>query len=352
MIDSTPKTIIGSDGRILFYHLEHFKRDIVQNGYCFICGARPDEKEFNDEHILPDWVLKKHKLYNHKITLPNGIKTSYAKYKVPCCSDCNSELGVLYEDPIRNLISQPYNDFAKELNSSQEKRDLLFKWLALIYFKTHLKDLSLRENLDLRKPDLRIGDRYFWEDFHHIHCLVRTHHTGAKIEPEVYGSILINQIVDNKDEFSFDYIDNPWTKSVFLQLGEIGIASVLDDSTAAISMYQEQISLINQGISIFQFYEIFAHFNFIRLHLEERPLFQSKINGYSEYKISCVRPEKLQLVDENERIGNFGNFLKSYTERVLHDLADGQEILDKIENGEWSFLWDENGKFIEIKRFE
>ena len=352
MIDNTPKTIISLDGKILFYELEHFKKDIIRDGCCFICGAKPNEKKFNDEHIISNWILKKHKLYDQKITLPNGQKTTYSKYKVPCCIDCNSELGLIYEDPIRNLLSKPYNEFARELNSSQKKRELLFRWLALIYFKTHLKDLSFRENLDLREPDSKIGDRYFWEDFHHIHCLIRTHHTGAKLEPEVYGSVYINQIIDNKDEYTFDYIDNPYTRALFLQLGDIGIATVLDDSTAASSMYQEQISLIDQGITVLQFYELFAHFNFIRLHLEERPTFQSKINRTLEYRITCQRPEKLQLVDENERIGSYGDFLKSYTERALMELPDGKKILNKIQNCEWSFLWDTNGNFNDQKQLK
>lgn len=350
MIDNTSKTIIRLDGKILFYELQHFKKDIIRDGCCFICGARPSKKEFNDEHILPNWLLKKYKLHNKKITLPNGQKTTYSRHKIPCCVDCNSELGLIYEDPIRNLISKPYNEFAKELNSSQEKRELLFKWLALIYFKTHLKDLSHRENLDLRELDLKIGDRYFWEDFHHVHCLIRTHHTEAKIEPKVFGSVYINQIIDNKDEYTFDYIDNPYSRGVFLQLGEIGIATILDDSTASISMYHEQISLINQGITVFQFYELFSHFNFIRLHLEEKPTFQSNINENLEYRISCERPEKLQLVDENKRIGSYGDFLKIYTERTLIELTNGEKILNKIQNCEWSFLWDEDGNFNDQKQ--
>lgn len=109
------------------------------------------------------------------------------------------------------MLSQPYEEVAKELNSSLEKRELLFKWLSLIYFKTHLKDLSLRENLDFREENKKIGDRYWWEDFHHIHCIVRSHHTNALIEPDVYGSVYINEIILGDGKDTFDYIDNPWT---------------------------------------------------------------------------------------------------------------------------------------------
>lgn len=349
MNDTRAKTIIHSNGTILFYKSEHFIKDIIQDGCCFICGAQPDSKNFNDEHIIPDWILKKHNLYQREITLPNGVKTSYSKYKVPCCAECNTELGNCYENPIRELLSKPYEEIAKELNSSQVKRELLFKWLSLIYFKTHLKDLSLRENLDFRKENKKIGDRYIWEDFHHIHCIVRSHHTNAVIEPEVYGSVYINEIILENGNTPFDYIDNPWTKGVFLQLGNIGISTILDDSTAAISMYNEQISIINQGISIFQFYEIFAHFNYIRLHLDERPVFYSRINRNFQYEIICKRPENLTLVEESERIGTHYDFLKIYCERSLNLIPEGQNILDKIDNLKWTFLWNEDGKFNDLK---
>lgn len=68
MIDKKPKTIIHSNGTILFYRLDHFIKDIIQDGCCFVCGANPDKTKFNDEHIIPDWILKKYNLYKREIT--------------------------------------------------------------------------------------------------------------------------------------------------------------------------------------------------------------------------------------------------------------------------------------------
>ena len=47
-------TIIDSSGRVLFFSEERFVNDIILGGACFICGALPGSKAFNDEHILPD----------------------------------------------------------------------------------------------------------------------------------------------------------------------------------------------------------------------------------------------------------------------------------------------------------
>lgn len=352
MTDKTPKTVLSLDNRILFYELNHFIKDIVDGNCCFICGALPNSKEFNDEHIIPDWILKRFNLHNQKITLPNLSKFQYSKYKVPCCKECNSELGKHFEEPISELLSKPYEEIATELNESVEKKDLLFRWLCLIYFKTHLKDKSLRDNLDKRAEDKKIGDAHWWEDFHHIHCIVRSHHTKAKLDPEVYGSMYVNKMISETEGEKFDYIDNPWSKGVLLQLGDFCVTSILDDSTAAISIYYEQISDIKGNLNAYQFYEVFSHFNFIRLHLKERPQFYSSINGKTGYEIKAKRPEKLELVDEKERNGTYGDFLRIYVERTLGDVENRDEVLEQIEKGERTFLWDEKGNFNQYSKIK
>lgn len=351
MTDSTPKTIVSLDGRILFYELNHFIDDIVNGQCCFICGAKSGSKEFNDEHIIPDWILRKYELHDKKITLPNLSKIKYSQYKVPCCKECNSELGRHFEEPISDMLSKPYEVISKELIESKEKCDLLFRWLCLIYFKTHLKDKALRENLDRREKDTKIGDQHWWEDFHHIHCIVRSHHTDAQLDSEVYGSFYVNKIIHETkdDDEQFDYIDNPFTKGVLLQLGDFCVASILDDSCSALSMYGTQLSAVKGGISIFQFYEIFAHMNYIRMHLKERPIFQSSINRKSGYNIICKKPDKLELVDKENRIGTHGDFLKIYVERTLGNIPNRQVLLKEIEEGRRTFLWDEQGNFNDIR---
>ncbi|MBK8368084.1 MAG: hypothetical protein IPL10_11880 [Bacteroidetes bacterium] len=344
-----PKTVFSSDGRILFYDLNHFKSDIVNGGCCFICGAKQNTKEFNDEHIIPNWILKRFNLQEAKITLPNFTKIQYSKYKVPCCKECNSQLGEHFEIPISELLSKSYDEIAKELINSPDKRDLLFRWLCLIYFKTHLKDKSLKASKDLRKDEGNIGDAHEWGFFHHIHCIVRSHHTKAKLHEDVYGSMVINKIITIDQVDQFDYIDNPWTSCVLLQLGEFCVAAVLDDSCASASIYGEQLNKISQGISIYQFFEIFSHLNFISLHLKERPIFQSSITK-TGYKIIAKIPDKMELTEISKRIGTHGDFLKLYAERSFPDLPDRDEILQKIEKAEWTFLWDSEGKFVDINK--
>ena len=50
---------LSNDDRVIFFSFHRFIADIVQGKCCFICGARRGTVPFNDEHILPDWILRK-----------------------------------------------------------------------------------------------------------------------------------------------------------------------------------------------------------------------------------------------------------------------------------------------------
>lgn len=113
-------TVINTEGKILFFGLEHFLADIAKGSCCFICGAYPESKEFNDEHIIPDWILRKFNLHSKFITLPNGAKIKYGQYTVPCCVNCNKELGKVYEEPISVLLNKDYDEIVEELAKNND----------------------------------------------------------------------------------------------------------------------------------------------------------------------------------------------------------------------------------------
>lgn len=94
-----------------------------------------------------------------------------------------------FEDPISNLIAG--GDKAVFEHVTREGPWLLFRRLALILFKTHLKDRSLRFNLDKRQGAEKISELYDWEEMHHIHCIARSFYTGAQLDPTVFGSVLM-----------------------------------------------------------------------------------------------------------------------------------------------------------------
>jgi hypothetical protein len=59
------------DGRIILYSVTRFLDEIANGDGCFICGAKPGTKEFNREHVVPDWVLRDRGLHSGNIALPN-----------------------------------------------------------------------------------------------------------------------------------------------------------------------------------------------------------------------------------------------------------------------------------------
>lgn len=340
------KTIINSKGEIVFFGLQHFLDDIANGDCCFICGAKPDSKEFNDEHIIPNWILRKYNLHNKYVALPNGTKIKYSQYKVPCCKDCNTELGVTYEEPISSLLNKTYTEIIEEIKKNPEIFQLLFIWLSLIFLKTHLKDKSLFTERVKRFDSSFLSDDYYWEDFHHIHCISRSHYTKAVIDSNVYGTIAIVQAMAIDRSGGFDFIDNEAGKAIMLQLGEFVIISILNDSCASLSFFIEQFKKISGPLIPFQLREIVAHLNFINLNLKERPIYRSFISFQGEYQIKATVPDPVYLLDEEERFFSPGSFLRYYVEPMIGEIDNRDKVLEEIEEGKHSYLFDEKGNFI------
>jgi hypothetical protein len=153
-------SIIGKDGKVLFFSLERFKKDIIEGDCCFICGCSRGSRKFNDEHVIPDWLLRQFDLHSHQIGLPNSFGLRYSKYKIPCCGSCNSLLGKTLETPISKLFKSGYASVLK--HAKRRGIWLFYLWLCLLYFKTHFKDRTLRFAIDRRKNEGAIADRYDW----------------------------------------------------------------------------------------------------------------------------------------------------------------------------------------------
>lgn len=59
----------------------------------------------NNEHVIPEWVLRKFNLFDRALTLANGMTVKYGRYKVPCCEDCNSLMGLPIEERISKVVN-------------------------------------------------------------------------------------------------------------------------------------------------------------------------------------------------------------------------------------------------------
>ena len=338
------KIIKDSTGKILFFSKERFEKDIVNGDHCFVCGAKTSEKEFNSEHIIPDWILRKYNLHDRQIYLPNKTPIKYSQYKVPCCKDCNSSLSKEFEEPVSKIIEKGYEYVSDYLKN--EGPWLLFEWLSLLFFKTHLKTTYLRLFQDERQPDYKISDLIFWESMHHIHCVVRSFYTHADMSSKVLGSLILVPVRNDKYFEPFDYGDNFEGKGIMIKLGKIGLVSILNDSCGSLNFFMEDFKKITSPVSPLQLREILSRLSFINLNLKERPKFYSSFNN-NRYSIDAEIPDVLEF-QEN---GNFkyGDILYSSCSDIVRNLAnkDKEFILEKLKEGRYTFLFDEKGKFIE-----
>lgn len=204
---------------------------------------------------------------------------------------------------------------------------------------------------DKRKISGVIGECYYWEEIHHIHCITRSHYTGAKVDKNVYGSILILPALLVEGFGSFDYVDSQAGKTVMLQIGEFCMIAVLNDACAGYTFFSENLKKIAGPLTPFQLREIVAHLNFINLHLKERPLYQSSFKD-KEYRITATVPEMVSLLDEDEWIATHGQFLRYYVQDILGDIENKESILTEIEEGKRTYLFNEKGEFINHKNCE
>ena len=343
----TQHSVYDLDGNILLYSLENFYEKIVKGDDCFICGAERDSKSFNDEHVLPDWLLTKFNLHDKEITLSNSATFKYGRYKISCCQDCNSELARLIEKPVSKLLKLSYNDICKKVESNQKYLHLLFEWLMLIFFKCHLKDKDFRWHLDKRKSAEKISDTYDWSDLHHIHCVLRKHFTRAIVNTKVLGSVFIVPALTLRGMDKFDFMDNRHAKSIMLRLEEFSIICVLDDSCAANNFFAGYMNKIKGPLTPFQIIEIFCHYTYLNLHLKNRPIYYSEFRKNGKYHIKAKLPKSLELVDKENEIMTHGELLYYYCKDRIGPIKNKDRVLEQIKNNRRKYLFNRKGEFID-----
>jgi hypothetical protein len=345
MLEITPDgSVLNSKGRVLFFSLPRFISDISEGNDCFICGAKQNVVPFNDEHVIPDWILRRYGLHNKFITLPNGTTFRYGAFKIPCCAECNSRMGEEVEKPISEMLASGTKGISQELKDKGPWQ--LFCWMALIFLKTHLKDKDLVFHRDRRKGDLKIGELHSWEDLHHIHCLARAFYTGCDLGVEVAGSLLVLPAKVRSHFEPFDYCDLSVGQTMLLRMEDIAIIAVFNDSQASLTVFMEDMQkMIGGPLSPLQVREIAVRLASINIQLVERPKFSSELDVISErYKILADGPSEWNL-DWHDDVQ--GGIMHHVCQDLLFNSPEKEQILKDLKTGRYTFLVDGQGKFIE-----
>jgi len=334
----------------IYVNLDEFKTKIVNSDeYCFICLEHNSSKSFNDEHVLPKWILKKFKLFDKTINLPNNSKFRYGQYVIPCCVDCNTRLSEVYEIPLSNLLKLPFDEIIEQIKKDQKIIQKIYHWMSLIFIKTHIKTTLLKKFLNPKRGTGKIGDDIEWAYLHHIYLMSRVHYTNATVNNDVYGSTLIFSAMNEDSNEGFDFVDSWVTRSIFIKIDEIAIICCLDDGKAGISFISRWIDKLESPLHPLQLKEILAHLGYINLNLAERPTFQSRHNkvhqiieaNYPESPPSLVKKERQQF-----QIGDILDFFaKSH---YMPENKNNKNILAEIKAGTRGFLFDSDGKFYKM----
>ena len=211
--------------------------------------------------------------------------------------------------------------------------------------KTHLKDKYLNLNRDIRRGELKIAELHSWEDLHHIHCVSRAFYSRCDLSPEVAGSMLILPAKVRPHFEPFDYGDLSFAQTMLLRMEETAIITVFNDSGATLSIFGDHLSKIEGPVSPLQLRELAAELASLNIQLAERPRFASDFNLLTEeYRIIAERPEYWRLEQWDPEVR--AKIMRHICEPLLSKLEDKERILGLIDTGRYTFLVDDDGRFI------
>ena len=341
-------SVVDDTGKVIYFSLERFVRDIGLGDCCFICGASPSDVPFNNEHVIPEWILRRFGLFDRSLTLPNGTSMRYDRYTVPCCVACNGLMGRVIEQPIGALTEGGYD----AVNAWREQHGILnlYVWIGLLFLKTHLKDRTLRVYLDARKGHARIAEelQYDWGGLHYLHTLVRCFATGTGIHTDALGSFFIVKVRGDASGQVFDYGDLYHSQSVMLRLGDVAFIACFNDGGNAGLFLKQKLDRITGAVSDVQLRELATELAFLNVHLKDHPKLQSYFDlelERHEMRGSFVMPE---LVDLDYAIrGKLMHYVfRDMFGKVKSYRWTDQEFEAMVVGGRATFLFDDHGAFI------
>ncbi len=341
-------SLLDENGGVVYFSCKRFVESICLGNCCFICGASPNEKQFNDEHIFPEWLLREFALFDRYVTLPNGARFKYGRYKIPCCADCNSLMARSVEEPVRDLLHQGHSAVSDHFR--REGGLMFFVWIALIFLKTHLRDRHFNMTLDRRVSQEPISSRYEWESLHHIHTVARCFVTRATIQREVFGTCFVLPAKVENGLEPFDVADLYDAQVALVRCHDVAVLTVFNDSTAVTGHLLRILEQVTGPLSNLQLREVMVEAACCNLHLKERPQYASLVDLRAQTsKIIAMLPPSPEFhpVDRKLRGRLMEYSLRPALSRsAVVGYTNIEDFWAKVREGLQTFLYDDNGNFI------
>ncbi len=344
---SSDGSVTDKNGRLAFCSWKRFVADICEGDHCFICDRTEQEVDFNREHILPNWMLGQFGLHCKSVTLPNRTRHLYGNYTVACCTECNDELGRVFETPISQAFANGFQGVHALVERDGPMK--LFQWMALIFLKLHLKDRRLRKHRNLQHSDAPISETYEWPTFHHLHSLARAHHAGAAIGDFVLGSMILMEIEPDPEEEAFDVTSITDAFTLYLRTGDLALYAVFNDGHACAGAIDPVLQRLTGILNPLQARELAAELAAANMHVENRPSYRTLMSDADGADLQIIGEGDAaspRFVDkDHDVVGFYKHFLLQHAVRnVAGRTADESSGL--LRQNRLSFLFDDKGEFI------
>lgn len=204
-----------------------------ESNRCFLCDS---DENVTEEHVFPQWLLKKANIRNQFVTLKNGTKFKYGNVRVPCCQECNNEELSQIENKISTWINK--SDFEK----LQSNPDTVFIWLYKIMYGLNYKEMHVKKDLrNPNSPPLVEQDEFFERISYNLFPLFAKHRLFFK-EFKPYSLFIFE--IESKTKDNFFYFDEPYKMISGIVVNDIAIAC----SFQCDGYIEEDINNANEGV--------------------------------------------------------------------------------------------------------
>ena len=251
--------------------MESFENIHLNENHCFLCGIHLDNSNRSDEHVFPEWLLRKHDLWNQNLVLLNHTSIPYRKILIPCCKNCNNGPLAQMESKVSQLLSGKFRE------PSENEEYMLFQWCSKILYGLLHREMMLLYDRSIGS-DERIVNKEFLENFstfHHFMTSIRRPFRFIEFKP--YSIFIMETLTFSNPFRNFDYYDFIAIDSLDGPTGVFSLA-IRTHNFGIICIFQDN------GFQKKHFQKLFDRFKYIPLH----PIQFLELACKSSYKHSLL----------------------------------------------------------------
>ncbi|MCX5237566.1 hypothetical protein OG824_20395 [Streptomyces prunicolor] len=312
----------------------------LTEGRCFLCGVVLEAATRTDEHVFPQWLLRRFDLYRETVNLLNGTSMPYARMLIPCCRVCNNE----YLSRLEEKVSKAFETGPEAVAALD--RATLFLWMGKIYYGLLFRELFLLQDRRDREAGTIVPPELLSE-FRMHHLLMQAARGVVRWREDQFpASIFVFRAQEpSRPKDCFDYFDVIQAPFLAIRVGSTVVVSALQDWGALEHAVQLPALEAAKVLDLHpqQFREVAAIagytaslFNRVPKHLihaagDHVEVFTMPLGGLS------LKP----LYDPFEA-EDFAHVLAVAFGQPVEDLFDGQYLMTLLRDGEgapWAVPW-------------